>query len=336
QTSTLLVKNGVIAREEISRLKQFCNDRSFDPVYYPGISASEVNNFNIQQQPYLYQAATALLSDQGKAFIEDYKFNIEPATDDKPYFFHFFKWRTLPEIVSLLGSGGIFLLESGYLLLIAALLQAILASLLLIALPLWLGKSKLGIKPGSVTHLRSVVYFFCLGLAFLFIEIAFIQKFILILHHPLYAITVVLSTFLLTAGAGSHFSKKLSSSAAKSAIILPVAAISLLSISYILSLEFLTGFLLETGNLSRYLFSILLIAPLGFFMGMPFPMALAKISQTAPALIPWVWGINGCASVISAILATLIAMQFGFTVLVLLAIALYCMVAWYFPESTHA
>ncbi|MGZ8927936.1 MAG: spermine/spermidine synthase domain-containing protein, partial [Methylobacter sp.] len=115
QTSTLLVKNGVITREEISRLKQFCNDRSFDPVYYPGISAQEVNRFNIQQQPYLYQAATALLSDQGKAFIEDYKFNIEPATDDKPYFFHFFKWRTLPEIVSLLGSGGIFLLESGYL-----------------------------------------------------------------------------------------------------------------------------------------------------------------------------------------------------------------------------
>jgi hypothetical protein len=147
---------------------------------------------------------------------------------------------------------------------------------------------------------------------------------------------VVLSTFLLTAGAGSHVSKELSSSAARSAIMWPVAAISLLSISYILSLGSLTGILLQTGNLSRYLFSILLIAPLGFCMGMPFPMGLAKISQTAPALIPWVWGINGCASVISAILATLIAMQFGFTVLVLLAIGLYCLAAWYFPESTHA
>jgi SAM-dependent methyltransferase len=336
QTSTLIVKNGVIFTEEISRLKQFCSERSFDLVYYPGISAQEVNRFNIQLQPYLYQAATALLGNESEAFIDDYKFNIEPATDDQPYFFHFFKWRSLPEIVSLLNSGGIFLLESGYLLLIAALLQAILASLLLIALPLWLGKSKLGIKPGSGSHLRILVYFFCLGLAFLFIEIAFIQKFILILHHPLYAITVVLSTFLLTAGAGSHFSKKLSSSAAKSAIMLPVAAISLLSISYILSLESITGFLLETGNLSRYLFSILLIAPLGFFMGMPFPMALAKISQTTPALIPWVWGINGCASVISAILATLIAMQFGFTVLILVAIALYCLSALCFPDATHA
>jgi len=336
QTSTLIIKNGVISVEEINRLKQFCSERSFDLVYYPGISEQEVNRFNIQQQPYLYQSAMALLGDKSQAFIDNYKFYIEPATDDCPYFFHFFKWQTLPEILSLLGSGGTFLLESGYLLLIAALLQAILASLLLIALPLWLWKSKLGIKPESGRHLRILVYFFCLGLAFLFIEIAFIQKFILILHHPLYAITVVLSAFLLSAGAGSYFSKKLSQSPAKSVIMLPIAAISILSIFYSLGFESITGLLLETGNLSRYVFSILLIAPLGFCMGMPFPMALAKISQTTPALIPWAWGINGCASVISAILATLIAMQFGFTVLVFLAIALYCVAVLCFPDSTHA
>ena len=357
QTSTLLVKNGVITSDEINRLKQFCSELSFDPVYYPGISAQEVNRFNIQLQPYLYEAATALLGNDSEAFIDNYKFNIEPATDDKPYFFHFFKWRTLPEILLLLDSGGIFLLESGYLLLIAALLQAIVASLLLIALPLRLWKSKLGftnlsgtdlhlpegrqagkpdVKPESESHLRIFVYFFSLGLAFLFIEIAFIQKFILILHHPLYAITVVLSTFLLTAGAGSHFSEKLSRSSLKSVIMLPVATITLLSMIYILSFEFITGFLLETGDLSRYVVSILLIAPLGFCMGMPFPMALARLSQTIPELIPWAWGINGCASVISAILATLIAMQFGFTVLIFLAIALYCVAAWYFPDSGTA
>ncbi|MFA6163296.1 MAG: SAM-dependent methyltransferase [Methylobacter sp.] len=332
QTSTLIVKNGVISAEEISRLKRFCNERSFDLVYYPGISEQEVNQFNIQQQPYLYQAAVALLSDESRAFIDDYKFNIEPATDEKPYLFHFFKWRTLPEILSLLGSSGSFLLESGYLLLIAALLQAILASLLLIALPLWLWKSKLGIKPGSGSHLRMLVYFFCLGLAFLFIEIAFIQKFILILHHPLYAITVVLSTFLLTAGAGSYFSTKLSSSSEKSAFMLPIASIALLSISYSLGFDSITGFLLQMGSLSRYLLSIVLIAPLGFCMGMPFPMGLDKISHTAPALIPWAWGINGCASVISAILATLIAMQFGFTVLIFLAVVLYGVAALCFPK----
>jgi SAM-dependent methyltransferase len=333
QTSTLIVKNGALSAEEISRIKQFCNERSFDPVYYPGISESEVNRFNIQQPPYLYQAAIALLGDQSQAFIDAYKFNIEPSNDDRPYLFHFFKWRTLPEILSLLGTGGSFLLESGYLLLIAALVQAILASLLLIALPLWLWKSKLGIEPGSGSHLRMLAYFFSLGLAFLFIEIAFIQKFILILHHPLYAITVVLSTFLLSAGIGSYFSANLSYRTEKPVFILPMAAIALLSIGYSLGFESITDFLLKTGSLSRYLFSIVLIAPLGFCMGMPFPMALAKISQTSPELIPWAWGINGCASVISAILATLIAMQFGFTVLIFLAVGLYGMAAWCFPNS---
>jgi hypothetical protein len=272
------------------------------------------------------------LGDRSQAFIDAYKFNIEPATDDKPYLFHFFKWRTLPEISSLMASGGSFLLESGYLLLIAALVQAILAALLLIALPLRLWKNKLGIEPDSGNHLPLLAYFFCLGLAFLFIEIAFIQKFILILHHPLYAITVVLSTFLLSAGAGSYFSTRLPSGTETSRLMLPILVITLLSVNYALGFETIAGFLLKTGSLSRYLFSVILIAPLGFCMGMPFPMALAKISRTNPSLIPWAWGINGCASVISAILATLIAMQFGFTVLIFLAVGLYGLAAWCFPR----
>ncbi|MGZ5620732.1 MAG: spermine/spermidine synthase domain-containing protein [Methylobacter sp.] len=328
QTSTLIVKNGVVSTEEIGRMKQFCTERSFDLVYYPGIAEPEANRFNVQQQPYLYQATVALLGDHGEAFIDRYKFNIEPATDDKPYPLHFFKWQALPETLSLLGTSGSFLFESGYLLLIAALMQAILASLLLIVLPLKLWKNKLGIAPEAANHLPMLAYFFSLGLAFLFIEIAFMQKFILILHHPLYAITVVLSTFLLSAGTGSYFSCRFE----KSAIMLPIAVIALLSIGYSLGFETIAELLLKTGSLSRYLLSIVLIAPLGFFMGMPFPMALAKIGQSTPELIPWAWGINGCASVISAILATLIAMQFGFTVLIFLAVVLYGLAAWYFPK----
>ena len=333
QTSTLIVKNGSITADEIKRLKQFCNDRNFDLVFYPGITEQEVNQFNILQQAYFYQAAVALLGEQGEAFIDGYKFNIATATDDRPYFFQFFKWRTLPEIISLLDSGGIFLLESGYLVLVAALIQAIVASLLLIALPLWLWKSKLGIQSGNQNHKRVLMYFSCLGLAFLFIEIAFIQKFILILHHPLYAITTVLCAFLLAAGGGSYVSKRLSNYTQKTIIMLPVAMISLLSISYSLNFEAISSFLLSKDDVGRYAGSILLIIPLGFFMGMPFPMALAKLGQTMPELIPWAWGINGCASVISAILATLIAMQFGFSVLIMLAVLLYLVAAIYFPDS---
>lgn len=331
QTSTLLVKNGPFSDQEISNLKQFSSERSFDLAYYPGIKADEVNRFNILIQPYFYLAAKALLGADGEAFIKDYKFNIEPATDDRPYFFHFFKWKTLPEIVPLLGQGGMSLLESGYLLLVAALLQALLASLVLIALPLVLGRDRLGIKSGIQGYRQVVVYFVCLGLAFFFIEIAFIQKFILILHHPIYAVTAVLCTFLISAGAGSLFSKRLCNHKAKSMVRWPVAGIALFSAIYILGFESLTGILLELSGSSRLVFSILLIAPLGFFMGMPFPMGMDSLGRTAPTLIPWAWGINGCASVISAILATLIAMQFGFTVLVFMALLLYVAAAFNFP-----
>jgi spermidine synthase len=331
QTSTLLIKNGPFSDQEIRNLKQFSSERSFDLAYYPGIKADEVNRFNILEQPYFYLAAKALLGADGEAFIDNYKFNIEPATDDRPYFFHFFKWQTLPEIVPLLGQGGMSLLESGYLLLVAALLQALLASLVLIALPLVLGRDRLGIKSGIRGYRQVVVYFVCLGLAFFFIEIAFIQKFILILHHPIYAVTAVLCTFLLSAGAGSLFSKRLCDHKAKSMVRWPVAGIALFSAIYILGFEALTGVLLELSGSSRLVFSILLIAPLGFFMGMPFPMGMDSLGRTAPALIPWAWGINGCASVISAILATLIAMQFGFTVLVFMALLLYVAAAFNFP-----
>ncbi|MDH5592502.1 MAG: SAM-dependent methyltransferase, partial [Gammaproteobacteria bacterium] len=191
------------------------------------------------------------------------------------------------------------------------------------------------IQSGSQQHKRVLVYFFCLGLAFLFIEIAFIQKFILILHHPLYAITLVLSAFLVTAGAGSYFSRTLSDSDSKLTIVVPVMMIAVLTITYMLNFDLIAAFLLQQADLTKYMLSILLIAPLGFCMGIPFPLALARLSQTQAELIPWAWGINGCASVISAILATLIAMQFGFSVLIMLAVMLYGAAAFYFPATKN-
>lgn len=332
QTSTLIVKKGRITAEEIMQLKQFCLERNFDVVFYPGISEAETNQFNVLKQPYLYQAAKALLSEQGEAFIDAYKFNIEPATDDKPYFFQFFKWQTLPEVLPLLASGGISLLDNGYLILIAALLQALVASLLLIALPLWFWKEKLGINSGEQHYQSVMIYFFSLGLAFLFIEIAFIQKFSLILHHPIYAITTVISTFLLSAGLGSYMSSRLLNSLKMPSVLIPIAGITFFSSVYMLNVDAITVFLQCQNDQSRFLLSILLIMPLGICMGMPFPMGLARLSTTRPQLIPWAWGVNGFASVISAILATLIAMQLGFVMLVAFAIVLYGIAAYFFPK----
>jgi hypothetical protein len=83
---------------------------------------------------------------------------------------------------------------------------------------------------------------------------------------------------------------------------------------------------------SRILLSIVLIAPLGFCMGMPFPLGLSALATSPPSLTPWAWGINGCASVISAILATLLAIHFGFNAVILLALVCYFAAAISFPE----
>jgi hypothetical protein len=327
QTSTLLIKNGRFDAAELSALRQFCRTRSFDVAYYPGIEASEVNRFNVMAEPHLYLAAQALLGPERDAFLADYKFNIHPASDDRPYFFRFFTWRSLPEILTLYGRGGVPLLDTGYLILFVTLIQATVASLVLILVPLWFLRRA---AAPAAQRARVLVYFSALGLAFLFLEIAFIQKFILFLHHPLYAVAVVLTAFLLFAGAGSQYSQRLAQTGA--GVGLPVTGIAVASLVYLLFLDSLFAPLAGLADTPRILLSVALIAPLAFVMGMPFPLGLARVAQHSPQLVPWCWGINGCASVISAVLATLLAMHFGFTLVVLAAVVLYGVAAFSLPR----
>jgi hypothetical protein len=315
-------------------MRRFCEQRSFDVSYYPGIRATEVNRFNVMAEPQLYLAAQALLGPQRERFLAAYKFNLEPATDDRPYFFRFFTWRALPEIVALYGRGGVPLLDTGYLILVATLVQAIAASLVLILLPLGFLQRRGASTPARLQRARVLVYFSALGLAFLFLEIAFIQKFILFLHHPLYAVAVVLTAFLLFAGAGSLYSQRLAQQGAS--VTLPVIAIAILSVVYLLALDSLFAPLAGLPDGARILVAVVLIAPLAFFMGMPFPLGVSRVAALSPELIPWSWGINGCASVISAVLATLLAMHFGFSIVVLAAVALYSIAAVSLPRQISA
>jgi SAM-dependent methyltransferase len=101
KTATLLVKNGPLSAADVAALREFCRARSFDVEYFPGIEAAETNRYNVLDQPDFHEGALALLGRDREAFIERYKFNITPATDDRPYFFHHFKWRTLPELLAL-------------------------------------------------------------------------------------------------------------------------------------------------------------------------------------------------------------------------------------------
>jgi spermidine synthase len=325
-TTLLLVKNGALSERDLARIRDFAAARSFDLAYLPGLRAAEANRFNILDQPYFYEGAIALSGPQRQEFLRQYKFSLAPATDERPYFFDFFKWRALPELWSVALTSGAGLLDWGYLILIATLVQAALLSLLLVLLPLWLGPST---RRVYASRWRVSLYFGAIGLAFLFVEIAFIQRFSLFVSHPLYAIGVVLAGFLVFAGLGSGYAARLADRFAP-ALRLAVGAIAVLATLYLVGLPVVFRALIALPDAARIGLALLLIAPLAFAMGMPFPLALARLKDGEPDLVPWAWAVNGCASVLSAILATLLAINLGTTAVVLLAVLLYLVAALVF------
>ena len=326
-TTTLLVKNGTFTTTDLAAIKDFCQQRSFDIVHAPGLSAQEANRFNILERDDLFAGTSALLGPNRQEFMERYKFNLTPATDNQPYFFHFFKWRTLAEMLTIRSGGALPPLDWGYPILVMALGQAVLASFLFILLPLALAKTRQAFAVAPVALRRRVAcYFFALGLGFMGIEIPFLHRFSLFLSHPLYAAAVVLAAFLVFAGLGARFSARLAS-----ATRWPFVAIAAISLAYLLVLpSFLAG-LMGLAQGLKMVIAMLLIAPLAFCLGMPFPLGLTAVAARAAPLLPWAWSINGFASVVATMLATLLSIHWGYSTVVVLAVALYGLAAWQFP-----
>lgn len=336
QTSTLLIKNGAFTQEELAAVRKFCTNRGFDLAYASDLKPEQVNQYNILARPVFYQAASALLSEQNETFMQQYKFKLQPATDDQPYFNQFFKWETFSEIFQLRNKGGMPLLEWGYITLLATLGIAAVFSVVLILLPLWHEQRKQTAPDTSIKRLDVFYYFFAIGLAFLFIEIAFMQKFILFLHQPMYAFAVILAAFLIFSGIGSYWSGKLLQTMPHGRILLyATGGIMLFSLVYLLSLDALFALLLKLPIIIKMIITALLVAPLAICMGMPFPLALDSLVSHAKHYIPWAWGINGCASVISAVLATLLAIHLGFSTVILIAVILYASCLITFPRYAN-
>jgi len=334
RTGTLLVKKSPFTEADIEAIREFCVHRSYDMVYYPGIDESEANRYNVLEQPEYFRYATEILFGDRERFYEDYVFNVKPSTDDKPYFFHFFKWQALPLFIDTIRKGWVPFIEWGYVILVATLIQAAFVSVILILLPLFVIRrltkkcEPTTSSPSKRHRLRIFIYFLALGLGFMFIEMAFIQKFILLLSYPTYAIAVVLCSFLIFAGCGSLFSDRLFLHFGKllkylKSADIAILAIVILSLLYLAFLGLLFKLFIPFADAVKIPVSIMLIAPLAFFMGMPFPLGLKRVSNTVPALIPWAWGINGCASVVSAVLATCLAISYGFSFVVIIAACLY-------------
>ncbi len=324
RTSTLLVLARPVTAADITTLRGFCRKRSFDLAYYPGIGAGEVNRYNLLDAPHFYEGAVALLGAGAERFLAGYKFDIRPATDDRPYFFQFFRWSALPEMLRLRGGGGLPLVEWGYPVLVATLVQALLASLLLIVLPLWLGRRGTERPLDAPSRLAVLVYFAALGLGFMFLEIALLQRMSLFLTHPLYALALVLATFLTGAGLGSQAAGRLGARFGTGATLgAAVAAITAVTVLYAGALPWLAERAAGLTAGLKVLLAIPLIGTLAVGLGMPFPLGLSALGERAPGWVPWAWAINGCASVVGAVLAALLAIHLGFTALLLGALLPY-------------
>ena len=328
-TYTLLVKRTPFTAEELAALKEFCRQRLFDLDYYPGIQPDEADRFNRLAQPYYFQAAQEILagSERRAAFLHDYPFNLEPATDDRPYFNHFFRWRALLLLLRTYGRQWLPFLEWGYLVLVATLIQAALLSFILILLPLLVRRAAAGQTPaGSLSRWPVFVYFLAIGLGYLFIEIVLIQKFTFFLANPIYAVAVVLTAVLMFSGlgslAGGHLVRH-----GRATAPWACAGVALLGLLAAVVLPVILPPLVGLSTAARVAVSLALMAPLAFLMGMPFPLAWQRLEAARPTLLPWAWGVNGCASVLAAALATLLAMSFGFRLVLICAAALYLLAA---------
>jgi hypothetical protein len=167
-------------------------------------------------------------------------------------------------------------------------------------------------------HWRVLLYFTLLGLGFLFIEIPLIQRWILLLGHPIYAFTVVVLALLAFSSVGSAL--------AQAAWLPKRVAFGALVVSALITpwlVVRLPDGVLGWPFVARAGLATFSLIPLGMLMGLPFPLGLGWLESNAPDLVPWAWAVNGCASVIAAVLAAIMALSYGFTVVLLAGAGAY-------------
>ena len=324
QTSLVGLSPTPLASQDLATIRRFAERLQFDPVWLPGIDPAETNRFSIMPQNEYYETFSTLLNAPDPAsFFDRYAFDVAPSSDNHPFFFHFFKWRQTPQIIQSLGRtwqpfGG-----SGYLVLVLLLALVLVLSAILILLPLGLvsGPARRGLSTGPAVMLRYLLYFILLGLGVLFVEIPLLQQFILYLGQPVYAFAAVVSALLLAAGVGSGWLSK--------RLPLPggLLLLMILAISYPLLLARLFEATLSLPLAGRIAITVLALFPIGLLMGVPFPAGLARVEEDAPGLTPWVWAVNGCASVVSAVLASMVALGWGFSAVLWTAGASYGLAA---------
>lgn len=314
-TVTFCVKRSPLTAAEIARVRSFAQQLRFDPLLLPGLDPGERERFHRLEDRQFFTDLDRIIAPHREGIYADYPFRLRPATDNRPFFSQFLRWQSLPHLTRLFGQRSVPFLEVGYLMVVLTFLLMAAVSVILIVLPLF----RLGWK--GERRLSTLLFFGGLGGGYMLVEMALIHRFVLYLGHPVYAAATVICAVLIFSGAGSYTSSRLPVKAG-----LPSRAagsVVLLLLFYAILLPPLIEQTIALPLAWKSLLTLLILAPPAFAMGFPFPLGLQLLSRQCEAAVPWAWGINGCFSVLSTALATIIAVEGGFTAVFLLAAAAY-------------
>lgn len=327
-TVTTMVKRTPYADEELARIREICEERRYDLVYLPGLSAGETNRFNKFQAEEYYEAFRRIVDPQERdKFYRAYLFDLTPPTDERPFFFDFMKWTRLLELRRTLGKLWNPFLEGG-LLVVAVLMQACIASVLLVGLPVAVASRKRE-RPTGIW--RWVAYFMLLGAGYMLVEVTYLQKFILFLGQPAYAMSAVLFSMLVFSGLGSVWSRRWQP--APRAIFAAVTAVSLLVLAEAFCLGSVFRTLLGWHVWARFGIAVGLMAPPAFAMGIPFPTGLRMLGKRQPAAVPLAYCANGCSSVVGSAGTIVLASLVGFSNVLVIGAVVYLAAYVVLPAS---
>ncbi len=299
----VLVKKGTFSEAEVAEIERYAEESGIRQVYLPGRElGGAVEEF--------------IRTSEKQRFIEEYPFDITPTSDDEPYFFNFYRWQNLLAARSkVLENPSIS--QGNPFLILSQLALAVVFSVVLILLPL----TRLGKIPRRGVG-RYLVYFSGMGLGFIAIEIALMQKLTLFLGHPLYSITVTLFTILVFSGLGSLLLSGRFSTTSRRIWIVPLGILVCVAGAALYSPQ-LVAALIHLPLAARFAVTVGLLAPLSMLLGVPFAYGVRLLDERRPEIIPWAWAVNGCLSVVGSVLTVVVSMNLGFAAVLWGAGAVY-------------
>ncbi len=291
---TVLVSRKPFSDADIARAQAVFAHGVQRAIYYPG---SEMKN----------QFRDLLLSPHPSEYERNYTFDITPVSDDRPFFFYTVQPRDFWEFMKGGANSADRKINNAVPLLFGLMIISLVATgVILVAPPIVLG-TRLPTQRGVRGFL---VYFLLIGAGYILIEVGLIQKFILFLGHPTYALTVVIFSMLISSGLGSYFSKRVLAGD-EGRMIKVLGLTALLTTLLALVLSSLLSALVWLPWFLKAAMTVALIAPLGFIMGMPFPTGLKRLEEWHAPSVRWAWSLNAAASVLGSVGALVSAIYLG-------------------------